>query len=399
MSDSDREHQEAERKRRSRKMEAIGTLTSGVAHDFNNLLMGIDGCAEMALRELASDHPAREYVAQIKDAITRGTGLTRQLLTFGRSDPAPTTVVDLDETVEGVGRLLRPLLGERVDFEVSLGAGGARVRCDDTGVDQIILNLVVNARDAVDGQGRIEVRTECVDIESPRPARIGELEAGRWARIAIRDDGIGMAEETLDQMFEPFFTTKAAGDGTGLGLSTVYGIVGQSGGAIEVDSAPGIGTTFVIYLPVTEAVEPADATDPGAGVAMQDHPAAGSSTPGVLLVEDNAVARDATRDLLESEGMETFAAENGRVARRLFEQQRDEIDLVVMDLTLPDTGGSELAAALRGDCDTLPVLFVSGAMPEDAPVRETIEEPRTRFLQKPVGLESLVGAIGDLLAT
>ena len=396
MSELDQQPEDDERERQSRKMEAIGTLTSGVAHDFSNLLMGIDGCAEIALRELDPDHPARRYVAQIRDAVTRGTALTRQLLAFSRSRSGEVAIVELDEAVESVEQLLRPLLDVGIQLEVELAAEGARVESDDGGIEQIALNLIVNARDAVAGDGRIAVRTERLEVDTPRTVDVGEVGAGHWAMLEVRDDGTGMDRETVDQIFDPFFTTKPVGEGTGLGLSTVYGIVGQVGGAIEVESRPGDGTVFRIYLPVTDAA-PRRERPTGETGAHEPPQAVDESTSGVLIVEDNDIARSATRELLESEGFTTYATHCGRGALEIFERRADDIDIVLMDLTLPDAEGGTLADQLRAEAESLPVIFVSGTVPDEAMVDGTLDESGTRFLQKPVGLETLLMTMRELL--
>ena len=398
MSDLERPQEDEERERQSRKMEAIGTLTSGVAHDFSNLLMGIDGCAEIALRELESDHPARRYVAQIKDAVTRGTALTRQLLAFSRSSSGEVAIVELDEAVESVEQLLRPLLDVGIRLEVDLAAEGARVESDDGGIEQIALNLIVNARDAVGGNGRIVVRTERLELDAPRSVDVGEVSPGHWAVLEVGDDGAGMDRETVEQIFDPFFTTKPVGEGTGLGLSTVYGIVGQVGGAIEVESRPGDGAVFRIYLPVTDAAPRRERPSRRAG-EPEPPSAAAESTPGVLIVEDNDIARSATEELLKSEGFAAYATDCGRGAREIFERRADDIDIVLMDLTLPDTEGRKLADQLRAGGDSLPVIFVSGAVPDEALVDGTLDVSGTRFLQKPVGLETLLMTMRELLRT
>lgn len=525
--------------RHAQKMEAIGNLSSGIAHDFNNLLMGITGCTDVALSKLDDDDPARRYVAEIKKAALRGSSLTRQLLAFSRKREADPRVVDFNLVVEEAKALLRPLLSEDIAFDIDLSDEPLFVRCDPGQVEQTLVNLVVNARDAMPNGGEVSVTTKGVELDEDRDGMVGDIDAGEFAMLAVTDTGEGMDEETLQHIFEPFFTTKDVGQGTGLGLSTIYGIVKQSHGEIAVDSTPGRGTTFKIYLPrtfeepedqievpkgaleghgetvlvvedeslvrltvrgylerggyhvmtakdgtealalaegasspidllVTDMVLPGlkgpdiarqiSALQPGIKVLfMSAHPPeklrddgrlpdgvdslqkpfteetlllevqrslyperlaetshaqrvpseeaqaprAASTAPGdgpcLLLIEDHVTARWTTRELLEDEGYRVLDAGDGATALELMHEHGDLVDLVISDMRLPDVDGVMLAEQLRGMKEDLSVLFTSGTSADDPQVQEALEADKTAFLAKPVGFDTLVERVEELL--
>jgi signal transduction histidine kinase len=248
-----------EQLRQSQKLEAIGRLAGGVAHDFNNILMSIMGAADLLLMQTASGDPTRDEVNEIKQSVDRGAGLTRQLLAFSRRQKTVTKVFALDEVVASMDTMLRRLIGPEIEFEIIRPPRPTTVMADPGQIQQVVLNLVVNARDAMPEGGRVTVRVDEVDLDEATRLAFAEARPGRYARVSVADTGMGMNEQTRAKLFEPFFTTKEQGKGTGLGLSIVYGIVKQSGGHISVMSEPGHGATFVIYLPVASAPEPAPA--------------------------------------------------------------------------------------------------------------------------------------------
>jgi signal transduction histidine kinase len=248
-----------EQLRQSQKLEAIGRLAGGVAHDFNNVLMSILGAADLLLMQMAADDAARDEVTEIKESVRRGAGLTRQLLAFSRRQATQPKLFVLGDAVAGMDTMLRRLIGPEIEFEISSAPEPVKIVADFGQTEQVVLNLVVNARDAMPDGGRLMVRVDELDLDETAAHTLGEAPAGRYARLSVTDTGTGMDEHTLTKLFEPFFTTKEQGKGTGLGLSIVYGIVKQSRGYIKVDSERGRGTTFTIYLPSATVHEPAAA--------------------------------------------------------------------------------------------------------------------------------------------
>jgi len=368
----------AEQLRQAQKMEAIGRLAGGVAHDFNNLLTVILSCAS-ELRSAAADGlpPNPEDVDAIQAAGERARDLTRQLLAFARKQVIAPVALDLGEVVKRAEKLLRRLLGEDVELEVSTAPALWPVHCDPGQLEQVLMNLAVNARDAMPGGGRLSIAVRNVD---PR-----EIEArgrsGDWVCLAVRDNGTGMAPEVKQHLFEPFFTTKAPGAGTGLGLATVYGIVDQSGGHIAVDSAPGKGTTFEIWLPRTGQDAAADAPPD-----VQVNPRRGSET--VLVVEDDALVRNLTVRVLRGAGYHVLVASRGSEALELA-QDGQALDLVITDVVLPGQGGRDLAQVLRQARPGLPVLYVSGYT-ADAIAHRGVLAPGVEFLAKPFTSRALL---------
>ena len=249
-----------EQLRQSQKLEAIGRLAGGVAHDFNNILMSIMGAADLLLMQVRPDDPARGEAVEIKQSVVRGAGLTRQLLAFSRRQAVRSRVFALGAVVSGMDTMLRRLIGPEIDFEIRCAPQPLMVLADSGQIEQVVLNLVVNARDAMPQGGQIIVRVEEIDVDDIEAATVAEGKSGRYARLSVSDTGTGIDEQTRAKLFEPFFTTKEQGKGTGLGLSIVYGIVKQSGGHITVESEAGKGATFLIFLPIVAAPEPAAAT-------------------------------------------------------------------------------------------------------------------------------------------
>ena len=373
----------------ARRMEALGQLAGGVAHDFNNLLGVIRGYSELLAAQLGQD-PRREKVDQILEASERAAKLTRQLLAFGRRQVLEPRVVDLNAVVADVEKLLRRLVGASVAVTVSPGKGLGRVRVDPTQIDQVLLNLVANARDAMPHGGRVTIETSNADLGEAECRAHAGAQPGAFVRLRVRDSGIGMDGATRARLFEPFFTTKDVGQGTGLGLATVYGIVKQSGGYVWVDSALGRGSSFDIYLPrVEEDLEPREA---------KAKPSAARTPATILLVEDEASLRDIAKELLEASGYTVIAAASGPEALALAEDDaRGSIQLLLTDVMMPGMSGPALARRIRERWPDVSVLYMSGYSPE-AVEKEGLLDPGTRLLAKPFSLETLVRSVEEALA-
>jgi two-component system, cell cycle sensor histidine kinase and response regulator CckA len=374
-----------EQLRQAQKMEAIGRLAGGVAHDFNNLLTAIGGYSSLALLELALDDPRREYLEEIQRAGERGASLTKQLLASGRKQVLSPKLLDLNALVDDLTSLLRRVIGEDVELDWRRASAPAVVFADAGQLEQIIINLAVNARDAMPEGGILSLASSSMLLEA------GDASApeGRYVRLRVSDTGHGMDEETMARMFEPFFTTKDPGKGTGLGLSTVYGIVQQLSGAIRARSAPGRGTRFEIYLPERERG------------ALSEHPEssavpASGGTETVLLVEDESQVRKLVYEVLQSRGYRVLAAKDALEAIPLEEDFPGRIELLITDLVMPGMSGRELAQHLSATRPETKVLFISGYT-DDALLRHGATTPGTGFLQKPFALEDLLLRVRALL--
>ncbi len=335
----------------AQKMEAVGRLASGIAHDFNNLLMGIQGCCRVAASELDPAAPALVQVQEILDAAGRGTALTRQLLAFSRNRDLEPRPILVNEALASARVMLRHLLGEDVQLEIEFAPLGGPIVADEGQIEQILMNLAVNSRDAMPSGGRLRIRAEELDSASQPAPRVHAPEPGRWVLLEVEDTGIGMDQATLARAFEPFFTTKPEGKGTGLGLATTYGIVRQLEGHIELESAPGAGTRVRMFLPRRDG-GPA----PAPRAVVQATPAAGSLT--VLLVEDDRLVRAGVRHLLQSRGHRVLDAEGADAALALC-QSGVEVDLLLTDIVMPDRSGPELAREFRQRFPKAKVLFMS----------------------------------------
>jgi PAS domain S-box-containing protein len=375
--------------RQLQKMEAVGRLAGGIAHDFNNLLMVIRGRAELLLRGLPATDSARAAVAAIQQAAERATMLTRQLLTFGRRQILERKVLEVNDVVGETATMLRRLITEQINLEVRLGEGLGRVRGDPTQLQQVILNLALNASDAMPRGGRLTIATADVDLGEAFTRAHEGVSPGRYVMLEVRDTGVGIDEAVRSRLFEPFFTTKPPGKGTGLGLATVYGIVKQHEGWISVDSTPGRGTTFKVYLPRVDG--PAEAR--GTGVAVTEL-LRGSET--VLLAEDEDEVRKVTGEILRSAGYRVLEARHGKEALRIAEEHPDAIDLVVADVIMPEMNGLELAARLRSLRPGLRVLYVSGYT-ADTGLREQVLSRQAPFLQKPFAAGDLTRKVREAL--
>jgi len=373
--------------RQSQKMEAVGRLAGGVAHDFNNLLTVINGYSELLLRQLGEDSPLRKEVDEIRKAGDRASMLTRQLLIFSRRQVLQPKVLDLNATVSGMATMLRRLIGEDIDLRIVPEEGLGRVKADPGQVEQIILNLVVNARDAMPGGGRLSIGTSNTLLDGTFSSMHPYTVTGPHVLLAVSDTGVGMSEDTQSHLFEPFFTTKERGKGTGLGLCTVYGIVKQSQGYIHVYSELGKGTSVKIYLPRAggedETVPPVPVPAP-------------HGTETVLVAEDDAQIRDFVTRVLSAKGYRVLPASDGFDALRLCGEYADPVDLLVTDVVMPRMGGRELASRVETAKPGIRVLFVSGYT-EDAISHHGILEAGLEFLQKPFTTDDLLRKVRKVL--
>ncbi|PYX33595.1 MAG: hypothetical protein DMG80_05360, partial [Acidobacteria bacterium] len=374
--------------RQAQKMEAVGRLAGGVAHDFNNLLMVINGYTEVLLEELTSSSAMHQKVQSIQQAADRAATLTRQLLAFSRKQLLELKVVDVNSVISDMERLLRPLIGENIGLVTRLSPDAGRTRADAGQLEQVIMNLVVNAKDAMPEGGKITIQSSEVTVR-PNFREHRFIQPGRYVVLSVSDTGHGMDNETQSRIFEPFFTTKEKGKGTGLGLSTVYGIVKQSGGYVFPQSEPGTGTTFYIYLPRVDE-SPEEMTP----AKSQENEKGGCET--VLLVEDEESVRELVRETLVSRGYKVLEAENGENGLRVAEAHGVGIDILITDVVMPGMGGRELAKKLLQIRPSLGVLFLSGYT-EDTILHQGALGPGTAFLQKPFTLQNLARKVREVL--
>lgn len=336
----------------SQKMEAVGRLAGGVAHDFNNLLTVIMGYNDMLREQLKNDHLASEFIQEIRRAGERATSLTNRLLAFSRRQVAQPRVVDLNESVRGIEKMLGRMIGEDVQLRTSLAPDLLRVKVDPSHMDQVLMNLAVNSRDAMPGGGVLTIETSNVELDKEFAGGHLGVTPGAYVMLAVSDTGCGMDAETLARVFEPFFTTKEKGKGTGLGLSIVYGIVKQNGGDVLAYSEPGRGTAFKIYLPaLTESAE-VQLAEP----AVSDAPAVET----ILLVEDEEQVRNLTRTMLQRMGYTVLEADGAAAAEEILRANPDEVHLLLTDVVMPETRGTELADRVRTLRPAIRVLFMSG---------------------------------------
>jgi len=381
-----------EKLQQSRKLEAIGRLAGGVAHDFNNLLTGIRGFAQFAHEALPAESPVRADLEEIQRSADRAASLTSQLLAFGRRQVLRSRVLDLNDCVNETTRLLHRLIGEDIRIVTRLATGVGFVKADPGQIEQVLVNLALNARDAMPSGGELVVRTLNSELTEDDARRNPfEVRPGPYVMLSVADTGHGMDPATLEQVFEPFFTTKPTGAGTGLGMSTVYGIIKQSGGYIWVDSEPGHGTTARVYLPRI------DAEHSPAYALKADQPAA-RGTETVLLVEDDDTVRALTRRVLDRHGYHVLEARNGVEALQIAEPTTQLIDLVISDIVMPELGGRQLVERLRKIRPEVPVLLMSGYT-DDAIVRHGIIESGEPFLPKPFTNEALTRKVRAVLDT
>jgi PAS domain S-box-containing protein len=383
-------HRSEEQLRQSQKMEAVGKLAGGVAHDFNNLLTAINGHSELALRRLHVDDPLYRKLEGIKRAGERAAGLTRQLLAFSRKQIMQPKVLDLNQVVFEMNKMLQPLIGEDIDLFTKLTPELGKVKADPGQIEQVLLNLTVNARDAMPKGGKLTIETANVYIDEEYAGLHATVVPGRYVMLAVSDTGCGINAETKERIFEPFFTTKEVGKGTGLGLSTVYGIVKQSGGNVWVYSEVGRGTTFKVYLPCIDVRS--EETEPSA-----DNTQMMSGTETVLLVEDEEMVRDMAREILRESGYQVLEARHGQEALLVAEQHSGPIHLMLSDVVMPLMSGRELAEQLSPRRREMKVLYMSGYT-DDAIVHHGVLDEGMAFIEKPFTPLALARKLREVLS-
>jgi nitrogen-specific signal transduction histidine kinase len=363
-----------EQLRNAQQLEAIGRLAGGVAHDFNNILSIIMGHGELLLGAVGADERARNGLEQIRRAADRAASLTQQLLAFSRKQVLQPKVLDLNEAVADVQKMLSRVIGEDIELVASLHPSLASVKADPGQVEQVLMNLAVNARDAMPHGGKLVMETSNVEV-GVELARTLDLPLGRYAMLKVSDTGHGMDAATLSHVFEPFFTTKPMGKGTGLGLATVYGIVKQSGGSIQVESGAGSGTTFRIYLPATEG-----------GTRKRHAPLGGERVAGgtetILIAEDEPDLRDLARIFLEGYGYKVLGAESAAQAIQTADSYRGSIDLLLTDVIMPGMSGAQLAENILSKRPQTRIVYMTGYT-DDMVVQHKVLEPGVQLLQKP----------------
>jgi nitrogen-specific signal transduction histidine kinase/CheY-like chemotaxis protein len=376
------------RREQAQKMEAVGQLAGGVAHDFNNWLTAIRGYTETILDELDETNSLRHPVEGIRAAAEGAASLTRQLLAFGRRQMLLPRVLDLGAVVDGMSDMIRSVLGEGIELVVAADPDLGHVKVDDGQVKQVILNLVINARDAMPEGGKLSIKLENVDFDSGHRAAEFDWAAEQYVKLSVRDTGAGMTPDVACRIFEPFFTTKEAGYGTGLGLATVYGIVKQSNGSIWVDTREGAGSTFTIVLPrVDEAVSIAA---PSSRLEVRG----GRET--ILLVEDKNEVRDVVASMLRRKGYGVLAARSSEEAVTIAGEHEGPIDLLLTDVVMPGVNGVQLATEIVTSRPGMRVLYISGYADEEI-ISHGVVDLNRALLPKPFDGEELAGRVRDLL--
>jgi PAS domain S-box-containing protein len=379
-----------EQLRQALKMEAVGRLAGGIAHDFNNLLMVIKGHSELILNRLPHEEPLRKNAEEIDKATERAASLTRQLLAFSRMQVLQPKVLDLNAIVADTSKMLDRVIGENIELVVKLGASLRGIKADHSQIEQVILNLVVNARDAMPHGGKLIIETSNVTLDDAYRRKHTGVRPGKYVMLAVSDNGTGMDAETQAHIFEPFFTTKLSGKGTGLGLATVYGVIKQSGGWIWVYSQKEKGTTFKIYLPQADEGEIVASHERSTTVGAPR----GSET--ILLVEDQESIRELVEEFLESRGYRIVSAQDGAEALQIMESEKQAIDLLLTDVVMPKVSGPELSRRLASLLPKLKVLYISGYA-EHSPANTEIVQGNAICLQKPFALDALDRQIRSLL--
>jgi two-component system, cell cycle sensor histidine kinase and response regulator CckA len=393
---SERRHAAAEQRRledqllQAQKMESIGTLAGGIAHDFNNLLTAILGNTQLARDELASGGPSQELLAEIEHAARRAAALTNQLLAFSRRQRLERQVIDLNATMSEILNMLRRIIGEDVEIQLDLAPEAPSIFADPAQIQQVVMNLAVNARDAMPGGGRLRIATHSIQLGVAESQTYPWTRPGPYAQIIISDDGGGIDEATQQRIFEPFFTTKEPGKGTGLGLAVVDGIVKQHGGFIKLVSQVEQGTTFMIALPATAAQPSLAASEP--------QPVVRGGSETVLIAEDEEILRSLAATILRRAGYTVLLAANGEEAVEIFTSDPSAIDLVILDLIMPRVGGHEAFEHMRALCPELRVLFVTGyGAAYDLQGDPTWLPPRATLLQKPYQVATLSRTVREIL--
>ena len=375
----------------AQKMDAIGRLAGGVAHDFNNLLMVISAYAELMQDSLATEHPLRRNVQEIITASHRAADLTRQLLAFGRKQMQSLQLLDLNWIIQDINKMLPRLIGEDIQLVFVAGRDLGKVKADPVQIEQVVMNLAANARDAMPHGGKLVIETASVQLDEAYVQQHSIVPGGDYVLLAVTDSGQGIAPEHIAHIFEPFYTTKEEGKGTGLGLATVYGIVKQNGGFVWVYSELGLGTTFKIYLPRVQ-----QDTGPVQPLKLVEESPQGCET--LLLVEDEAAVRQSAREFLTLKGYVVLEAKNGEDALRIARDYEGPIDLMITDVVMPHMGGATLAGQLAAERPRMKVLFVSGYA-ENTVLRHGAIDVTNSFLQKPFSLKALARKIREVLQT
>jgi len=380
-----------EQLRQAQKMEAVGQLAGGIAHDFNNLLTVIVSYCTVLLKEIESDNPWHSDVSEIKNAGDRAALLTRQLLAFSRKQILQLEVIDLGQIVAGMENILSRLVSENIELRFCIDPELYAITADVSQLEQVILNLAVNAQDAIVDAGEIVISVRNVALDDKAGARLGELPGGDYLMLSVSDDGEGMDEETQSHLFEPFFTTKEIGKGTGLGLSSVFGITKQSGGGIEVKTRPGMGSDFRLYFPKTNASEPNVAAD-----RPNLHTVSSEGSETVLIVEDEEAILNLFKRALGTLGYTVLVAHHGEEALLIAEQHQGRIDLIITDIVMPQMGGYELVERLLPLRPEMSVLFTTGH--DDSLMSDqAINFPQEQLIQKPFVVQDIAKKVRAIL--
>ncbi len=380
--------------RQSQKMEAIGHMAGGIAHDFNNILTAIMSYVSLAKREIEPDSTIYQRLVGIEETSMRGASLTGQLLTFARRQVTVPRLVNLNDVILNLDKLLRRLITADIELVILPAPDLGIARVDPGQLEQILINLVVNARDAMPDGGKLTISTQQMFVDVEQTRHFVDFETGSYVVLQVRDTGTGISEEVKSRIFEPFFTTKELGKGTGLGLATCYGIVKQSHGHIDVESELGAGSVFTLYFP---CVKNAQTKAPGTAVSSPEDLKGGKET--ILVVEDEPALRQIIAEFLEQHGYHILTAEHGEDALRLVENNGDlQLDLLVTDMVMPRLGGTSLAEAMKKRQPNLKVMFMSGYADEMITHQEWLSE-NTKFIQKPFTVDTLTQEIRDFLDT
>jgi len=375
--------------RQSQKMEAIGQLAGGIAHDFNNLLTVIEGYIELLFSSIGEHEASYNFVKQIKKASDRATALTRQLLAFSRRQILQPKNIDINALVNEMGILLKRLIGEDIELSTMLNPDVGTIRADRSQMEQVLMNLAVNARDAMPDGGQLTIETKVVVLDAQYERHHSGMKKGKYALLTIADTGVGMSEDTQEHLFEPFFTTKEKAKGTGLGLATVYGIIKQSGGHVLVYSEQGKGTSFKVYLPMNKRKEKKEKKE-----HISDRDLRGNET--ILVVEDEFMVRELVCDTLRASGYTVIEAANGKEAIGIFAEKRDQIDLILTDVIMPEMSGRKMVETLQKAYPGTLALYMSGYT-DDAIIKHGVLEPGMAYIQKPFSPKALIYKVREVL--
>ncbi len=377
-----------EQLRHSQKMEAIGQLAGGIAHDFNNLLTVIEGYIDLLQNVMKHEGKTATYVMQIKKATDRAVALTRQLLTFSRRQILQPKVLDINQNIRDLSVMLQRLIGENIELITDLETGIWPIKADPHQIEQVIMNLIVNARDAMPDGGKLIIKTRAMQLDSSYNRLHPDVKMGDYVLLSIADTGVGMSAEVRERIFEPFFTTKEKGKGTGLGLATVYGIVKQSNGHIYVYSEPGKGTTFKIYFPAVHTRKVARNTH-------KNNKKSKGKGEKILVVEDEYLVRELIVDTLKNIGYQVIEASNGDQAIKIFREHRNEIDLILTDLIMPGINGKKLMEIINGEAPDMQFLIMSG-YDDNAISKHGLLEAGINYIQKPFSPKTLAEKLQEV---